>query len=378
MSRVKIISCVTSDLITDQRVHRVCTTLTDMGFDVLSVGREKEYSPPIIHQDYATKRLKTRREKGPRFYAQFNWKLFHFLFWSKVDVILANDLDTLPACAMASLLRRKPLVYDSHEYFTEVPELIHRPNKRLVWAILEWIFIRRVRKAYTVSDGIARELFDRYGKHFDVVRNLPNRVNLIQVKREPHRRIKSDIGEKILLYQGSVNMGRGLEEMLEAMTSLEGYILYIIGDGDILEDLKMKREELGLEEKVIFTGRLRPEEMVYYTVQAHLGLSIEKKMGKSYYYALPNKVFDYIQAGIPCMISDLPELNKLNLEHNFGAFCSSTDPKFMVRRLERIFGTKGYLQELRTNARKAAKVLNWENESEKIRSIYADFLDPKR
>ncbi|MGC9355288.1 MAG: glycosyltransferase, partial [Mariniphaga sp.] len=127
-AKKRIIVSVTSDLVSDNRVHKTCTTLTEMGFEVLLVGRKLPDSQPLSPRIYSAKRLKLLFRKGPLFYACLNLRLFCLLLFSKFDLLLANDLDTLPANFLASKLKNRPLVYDSHEFFTEVPELVHRPR----------------------------------------------------------------------------------------------------------------------------------------------------------------------------------------------------------------------------------------------------------
>ncbi|MCA1760901.1 MAG: hypothetical protein LC658_14130, partial [Bacteroidales bacterium] len=122
-AKKRIIVSVTSDLVSDNRVHKTCTTLGEMGFEVLLVGRKLAGSQPLSPRNYQTKRIKLFFNKGPLFYACFNFRLFCLLLFSKCDLLLSNDLDTLPANFLASKLKNKPLVYDSHEFFTEVPEL---------------------------------------------------------------------------------------------------------------------------------------------------------------------------------------------------------------------------------------------------------------
>ena len=169
----KIIVSVTSDLVSDNRVHKVCTTLNNMGFEVLLVGRKLPGSLPVDARQYAVKRFNLVFHKGPLFYAAYNFRLYLFLLFSNFDILLSNDLDTLPANFIASKVKNKPLVYDSHEYFTEVPELINRPRVKKVWEWLEKKMIPNIKTAFTVCNSIAKIYEAKYGTPFKVVRNLP-------------------------------------------------------------------------------------------------------------------------------------------------------------------------------------------------------------
>jgi glycosyltransferase involved in cell wall biosynthesis len=371
----KIISCATSDLVTDQRIHRISKTLIQQGFQVLSLGRERANSLSLSSRSYECRRLKTSFEKGPLFYVEFNFRLFFYLIGEKADVMLSNDLDTLMACAMASIFKGVPLVYDSHEYYTEVPELVDRRGVRAVWKLIERLFIRRAKAAFTVSESIASAYEAMYKIKFSVVRNLPEAYNLEKVEKTRARAIKKE-GFRILLYQGSVNVDRGLEEIIEAMQYMPLCLLYIIGEGDVLEKLKEDTRSLDWKRRIFFLGRMPMAELPAYTIQADLGLSIEKANGLSYAYAMPNKLFDYVQAGIPSLISNLPEMKKINEIYDIAEVLEDHAPKNMAQTILRLFHDKERYEKIRDNAMKARKELIWENESTKINQLFSDFLDP--
>ena len=172
MKGKRIILAVSSDLVADQRVHRCAETLCRNGAEVLVVGRKLPASRPVGDRSYRVSRLRLAFRKGPLFYAGFNIRLFFFLIFRKVDLIGANDLDTLLACHLAARIRGKPLLYDSHEYFTEVPELIGREFTRKIWTGIEKRILPRVRFASTVSPSVAEAYQELYGIRMKVIRNL--------------------------------------------------------------------------------------------------------------------------------------------------------------------------------------------------------------
>jgi hypothetical protein len=168
----RAIVCVTNDLVTDNRVHRTCTVLQELGYDVLLVGRRLPGSPPL-ERPYRTRRMRLLFRKGPLFYAEYAKRLFLLLLFTRCELIVANDLDTLLPCHLIARLRGTRLVYDSHEFFTEVPELQGRAARK-VWLAIERRVLPRVRTAITVNDSIARAYAERYpGLHMHVVRNIP-------------------------------------------------------------------------------------------------------------------------------------------------------------------------------------------------------------
>jgi glycosyltransferase involved in cell wall biosynthesis len=362
----QIIVSVTNDLVADNRVHKVCTSLEEMGFGVLLVGRKLKNSQPI-NRSYLTHRMRLCFTKGAFFYTEYNFRLLLFLLFRKADVLLANDLDTLTANYFASKIKRVPVVYDSHEYFTEVPELIDRPRVKQFWEWLESRMLPNLKHCYTVCDSIAAAYHEKYGTSFKVVRNIPvskSRLQLIENENQP----------KIILYQGAVNIGRGLEQAIKAMHFIEGAQLVIAGDGDIKQQLEELVRTEKLENKVRFTGRLSIDELAELTPTADLGLSIEEDLGLNYRFALPNKLFDYIGAGVPVLVSDLPEMKAIVEKYNIGAISNSHDPKELANAINEALNNSVKRETWKTNLVQASNELTWENEAEVLKGIFAEFL----
>lgn len=354
----RIIISVTNDLSSDQRVSRVSTTLEKNGYDVLVVGRKRGASVPLKPKPYREKRLKLLVETGPLFYVAFNIRLFLFLFTRKADIFLANDMDVLLANTLAAKLRGKRLLYDSHEYWTEIPELIARPRVRKIWYWLERRLFPKVDKAATVNQSIADIYTDKYGKPVHSIRNLPF--------LKPVPKPKEGDG-KILIYQGALNIGRGLELMIGAMEHLPNYRLWILGYGPIGDSLIELANQLEVSDRIKFYGLLPFEELHPITQQASLGMSIEEDMGASYHFALPNKLFDYIQGGVPVLVSDLPEMRRVVEEYRVGEVLSFEERSAhqladRIKKLVEGDNWKKY-QEATMSTRNE---LCWENEREKL------------
>lgn len=352
-----IIIAVTNDLVTDQRVFRVSQTLVEAGYRITLVGRRLAHSPTLKHP-FKVKRFKLLFTKGAMFYACYNIRLFFFLLCHKFDAVLANDLDTLTASFFASKLKRKVLIYDSHEYFTEVPELLGRDFQKNTWLWLEKFMLPKIKQAFTVSPSIAQAYNDKYGTDFNVVRNLPFKRDEVHNERK-----------KVLIYQGALNLGRGIELMIQALPYLPEYKLWIAGTGDIEEKLKQQVFVLSLEKQVVFLGRLPMEQLHQKTVQATLGLSLEENTGLNYYYALPNKVFDYVQARVPVIVADLPEMRTLTEQYGFGEVLMERNPKALATLVNKMTASAEYYQTYMEQTRKAAATLHWENEKQAFLSI---------
>lgn len=360
----QIYLAVTNDLVTDNRVHKIASTLLKSGCKVTLIGRIKSDKTPLTNRQYSTIRFRMIFKKGVLFYKTFNIRLFFFLLFHRLDIVVANDLDSLPACFLAALLKRKKLVYDSHEYFTEVPELVHRKFPKKVWQIIERLFLPWIKYSYTVSESIAETYNSKYGIDMKVVRNVPYSVQNIISDQSAHT------DKWLILYQGSLNLGRGLEQLIDAMLFIENVRLKIIGDGDIVNELKERVIRLGLKEKVEIIGRIPFEELFEETIHADLGIALEENIGLNYYYALPNKLFDYIQARVPVLVSPFPEMQKIVRKYDIGTVYDHKDPQSLANKINEIFELKNRHQKWKENTEKAASELCWENEEKILMKIY--------
>jgi len=355
--------------VTDNRVHKVAVSLQKMGFEPVLIGRLLPESHDV-ERDYQTHRTKLLFRKGGMFYFEYNLRLFFYLLKIKVDVFVSNDLDTLPANYLASKIKRKPLVYDSHEYFTEVPELIGRPFIRSIWNWLEKLLVPRVDAAYTVCDSIAEVYRDLYKVDFKVVRNLPVCSQLEKLEHQ-----EKDKGQpKVILYQGALNLGRGIEAAIRAMQYLDGAELWLAGDGDITGQLKELAAELNLESKVKFLGRLPLHQLHEVTCQADLGISLEEDLGLNYRFALPNKLFDYIQARVPVLVSNLPEMRHIVEHYQIGLIAETHQRKDLAELMKSALFDQEKRLVWQQNLPRAAAELCWENEEEVLKQVYERFL----
>ncbi len=366
-----IVVSVTNDLVTDQRVHKVCTSLQQMGFDICLIGRKLKKSLPI-NRTYKTKRIKLMFTKGALFYAEYNLRLFFVLLFTKKHVLLANDLDTLLPNFLVAKFTNKPIVYDSHELFTEVPELIHRPKIQKVWLTIEKFIFPKLEHVFTVNKLIADIYRDKYKVAVRILRNIAPKYKFVKSPLNFEQEVKR--GKKMIILQGAgVNIDRGGEEAVAMMQYVEDAVLYIIGSGDVFPVLEKMVVEYSLQEKVFLLGRRPYDELMQYTKIADLGLSLDKNTNLNYEYSLPNKVFDYIQAGTPLLVSNRRVVAKLVKEENIGEVIEHHDPKRMAEKVKAMFASAEY-NVWKANLKEAANTYNWEKESEVIKEVYSQFL----
>lgn len=365
----RVILSVISDVATDQRVKKVAASLHHAGYDVLVIGRRKKDSIDVGDTPFRVKRMKLWFETGPLFYAEFNLRLFFQLLFRKADVLNANDLDTLLANHLASVFKRIPVVYDSHEYFTGVPELVHRPRVRKIWKSLERFLFPRQKHVYTVNQSIADLYGEEYGNSVGVIRNLPVRSNPIE--RKSRRELGLPEDRFILIMQGAVNKDRGTEEMIEAMRYLDDALFLIIGTGDVFPQIQEKvKSDSVLQDRVRLMGRMLWEDMMSYTAAADLGVTLEKDTNLNYRFSLPNKLFDYIMAGIPVLASDLVEVKKVVREYDLGDVALSHDPRDIAEIINDIRQNPDQLRRWRANTARAAEELCWENQEDDLLTMY--------
>ena len=378
----RIVISVTNDLVTDQRVMRSCSVLHDQGYDITLVGRRLPGSAPL-NRPYKTVRMRLLFRKKAFFYAEYNFRLFLRLLFSRADAFYANDTDTLPACWLAFRLRRKSLFFDAHEIFPEVPELVGRPFVKSVWRKIEDKILPRIRDAHnaaavTVCQSFADFYKQHYGLEMRVVRNVPMSYPECSDSDCDIQNILSAIpeGKKMLLYQGAVNIGRGVEWILDAMQYLPECHYVIAGVGDEYQRLKDYSASKGWSDRVTFLGRLEPRQLHALTPHADLGLALLENRGLNYYYTLPNRISDFVQGGVPILGTDFPEVRRVVEKYQIGTlippqpFDSETmhsEPPDSVQLAETVRQTLAYWDAVDADDRKtrfssAAADLSWEND----------------
>lgn len=368
----RVIVSVINDLVTDQRVNKSCLTLQKMGYKVLLVGRKQRKSPPMDPRPYDTKRMKLLFEKGPLFYAEYNIRLFFFLLFHKANLLLSNDLDTALPNYFISKMKGIRMIYDSHEYFTETPELVDRPRVQRVWKRIEGFVVPRLKEMITVCDSIADLFHEKYGVDCHVIRNIPARAALPPQGDKKALNLPDD--KHLLVLQGSgINIQRGAEELVEAMRYLDDCFLMVIGGGDVLATLKQMTTDLHIDDRVRFLPRMPYAEMMAYTQLAELGFVLDKDTNLNYRFCLPNKLFDFIQAGVPVVASNLVEVGKIIKKYDIGLFIPDHDPKSIAATIRRGLDDQEARMRWKQGLAQAAEELCWENEQQTLIEIYKHY-----
>ena len=368
----RAIVSVINDLVTDQRVHKSCLALQKAGYEVLLVGRKQRKSPPMDERNYGTHRMKLLFEKGPLFYAEYNIRLFFFLLFRRDNLLLSNDLDTILPNYFISRLKGCKMIFDSHEYFTETPELVNRPKVQKVWKRIEGFVVPKLDEMITVCDSIADLFCEKYGVKCHVIRNIPPRKAL------PPKDDKIALGlptdKHLLVLQGSgINIQRGAEELVQAMQYLDDCFLMIIGGGDVLPVLKELVGQLQIMDRVRFFPRMTYQQMMAYTQLAELGFCLDKDTNLNYRFSLPNKLFDFIQAGVPIVASHLTEIEKIIRQYDLGLFIENHKPETIAATIREGLSDTARREQWKQNLVIAAQDLCWENEEQRLLEIYRHY-----
>ena len=226
----------------------------------------------------------------------------------------------------------------------------------------------------TVSDSIAQQYETEYGIRPVTVRNCSRSAKEI----EPFTRSELGISENhlLLILQGTgINADRGGGELIEAIYSTENVSLLMVGSGNLLDALKKKANELKLSDRVKFFPEVPWKELMRYTKSADVGISPDKDTNINYRFSLPNKIFDYISAGIPVIASDLHEVSKIIKEHKCGIIIPEVTPEAISKALKEIKNNSGLIAELKQNAVIASESINWEKESIKVTEFYSLIIE---
>ncbi|MBO9682722.1 MAG: glycosyltransferase [Flavisolibacter sp.] len=337
---------------------RICTSLQKNGYTVLLVGRKLKTSLPLSTQPYKQKRLSCFFEKGKVFYVEYNVRLFFFLLFQKSDLICAIDLDTIVPCYFASVIRRKKRVYDAHELFCEMKEVVTRPSIYKFWKRIEKFAVPKFRYGYTVNHPIQKILNDDYKVSYEVIMNVPFLQNTIDTEKQ-----------NFIIYQGAVNHGRSFETLIPAFQWID-CPFWIYGNGNFYDECKKLIEKYALDDKVILKGKILPHELKSITSKALMGITLFENNGLNNYYSLGNRFFDYIQAGIPQVCVDYPAYKKINEQFEVAVLIDDLSSQSIAKAINSLLNDDELQDKLRANCLEARKVYNWQNEEKKLLQYY--------
>ncbi len=362
----------------DNRVQREARALEDAGHSVTVVqlgavvasARPGGYGFALVAVEPATSLKRWVPLKGYRLL--FGLSVIRAALRTRPQAVHAHDAAMLaPAYAIARLARAR-LVYDTHELAIGVP--YRTRGWALVVRIVERIFVPRSDAVITVSDGIARRLSELYRlkRHPVVVRNLPESVEGAEAPAGDLREALGIGSAPLILHQGASALDRGCEALIASLPHLPGAHVVFLGGGEkpYLDSLRDVAESTGVAERVHFVPSVVPEELLAHTRQADVGTTLLEDNCENHRLALPNKVFEYIAAGVPVVSNDLPELRALIEEHQVGSTVAIHDAEALARALEGAILKRGDAG-LAARLERTTRELSWERERSRLTGLYA-------
>jgi glycosyltransferase involved in cell wall biosynthesis len=343
---------------------RICTSLAQAGYSITLVGRRwRRNTPPLPVRPFKQVRLCCFFHKGKLGYLEYNLRLFFFLLFHKADALCAIDLDTIFPFYLVSKLKGLPRIYDAHELFCEMKEVVTRPLIYKIWKKVERLTVPHFKNGYTVNDAIADAFRSMYGVNYTVIRNVPV-CQPLTIPPKP---------EKYILYQGAVNEGRSFETLIPAMKMVNARLI-ICGEGNFMEQARQLVQEHGLQDKVIFKGRILPKELAEYTRQAWAGVTLFENTGLNNYHSLGNRFFDYIQAGLPQLCVNYPAYREINNQYDVAVLIDDLCPETIAKGLNELLQNEALYTAKQENCLKARQVFNWQEEEKKLLEFYKYIL----
>lgn len=338
---MKIAVLVSNDLSFDQRVQKTCRVLESAGHTVHLLGRELANSVPYEGPGTYT-RFKLRFNSGILFYVSLQIALYKWLSRNDYDCIWSNDLDTLLPAVLVGGKMGKPVVYDSHEYFTEAAGLTNAPLKRRIWLAVEKMTIPYLGRMITVNSSIAGKFSERYGVDVDVVRNMPELSSDIPKMgdRSEFEQYGVPTDKPIMLMQGAfMDRDRGAAEAVSAVENMYGVTLVLVGAGVEWDEANARVDDVALKGKLYCIPRLPYLKLKKLAASADVGLSLDKALHENYTLSLPNKLFDFIHAGLPIVASPMVEVKRIVEANNVGVVITEVSDEAIAQAVYEVLET---------------------------------------
>ncbi|SFH81083.1 Glycosyltransferase involved in cell wall bisynthesis [Tindallia magadiensis] len=350
----------------------------------------------LLRKKMAAKKLVMGKKTKAKVYEfmKINLLKFHrpFIFWDyyvkctkaneqqQYAIYHAHDLNTLPVAYWLAKKHNGKLIYDAHEFYVERNTKIKSRTWKFILTRIESYLIRKCHAVISVNESLAEEYTRRYGvKKPYVIMNAPsqNMASSTNGEEELRSHLPISPSQKVLLYCGSITFNRGLEKLIESLVYTKNYYLVMMGYGteEYKNSLLEIAEEQGVKDRFSFFGPVAPHEVTSYAATADLGVAPIENACLSYYYCSPNKVFEYINAKIPVITSNFPEMERVVQEYEIGCTFNPEDAQDIAKAAETVLENEALRTKMAHNTAAASKAYNWENEADKLIKIYQDVRD---
>jgi glycosyltransferase involved in cell wall biosynthesis len=300
-------------------------------------------------------------------------------FWRAVilrpSIVVSEDLYSLPAALAVKFFTRSKVLYDAKELYFAIASLHHRPVTQWFWSAVERFCIRFTDSTITSGERDSELIRQRY--------NIPLPVT---INNHPPRRLhpgnknilrkKFNIADSytIIIYQGWLLRGRGLFHLLDIADAIDTVYVVIMGSGVLRDEIGLYAQRKNIAERVLFTGEMPYKEMLEYTAGADVGCALIEDYGLSYRHARPNKMFEYIQAHVPVLVSTMPPMQEVIDTWGVGVAVAPDDISAIIREAKRLIDDRGFYRQCVEQCKKAAAVFHWEEEEKKLHALLKSLI----
>ncbi len=373
MKKKSVTICFLGNPYFDTRVNNLGNSLENAGYEVNIIGFDWR-NPEFIPEYGKTTIYKIHKGKFSLFfYLHYAFLLKWKLLRSKSEIFFAEDIYTLPFVYFFAKLKRAKVIYNSRELFGYLAGLRNKKFVQRLIAKIESIFITKVDLVLTTGEMDTEFIKKQYNiENVITIRNLPL-LKTAENKIDYRKMFNLDEKVKILFYQGVLFEGRGLEIIIKSLQELPDCVFVLCGSGEQKQKFIDCAEKYKVSKQVIFLGVINQNELINYTAGADLGLSLIENLSVSYYHALPNKLFEYVMASVPALVSDLPQMKNIVEKYQVGKVVDIENGKLPVNAIREILENKTILSELKLNCQKARLELNWEKEFEILEKYLNEF-----
>jgi glycosyltransferase involved in cell wall biosynthesis len=301
-------------------------------------------------------------------FLSFYLKAVFQAFKNRTDFFICPDIYSIPIAYLVSIFTKARFIYDSRELFSSLASLQHKKLKQSIWRLVEKVFAPRAKNIITVNESIARILENSLNvKPVIVISNFPT-LKLNKTPADlPEAILPSDDSKKLLIYQGGFQVGRGIPILLDLITSLEECNLLFLGNGKMKNEIK---HHALYNKRVFLFDNISASNLLRYTANGYLGMSLFENFGKNYYLVLPNKIFEYCHAGIPVIASDFPEVRRFVNEYKFGELVDPENKQEVINKIRFLINNPNIYNTYKQNCINASAALNWEAQESKFLQIF--------
>lgn len=367
----KIVMGHIGNLANDARVYREAKYLTDIGFKVVIITANPfRKNDPIEWDKIDIIDLDIKKGSFSKlFYLKVYRKMFKKAIWEKANIYWAHDLDTLLPTYYAAYWNNAKIIYDSHEIFADQVMLKEKKISKAIWMFLEKKLIKKCDRVVTVNNSCAQYLSEQYNIEIPfVVRNFPE-FYTADKKNILRQMFNIPTYKPICLYQGNLNYDE-IDLTIDIFSKLKNCHLVFVGDGSSKKHLERQVVNKNLAQNVSFVGEVPQEMLRFYTQSADIGFVTYYAKSKSLYYSLPNKIFDYLIAGLPVVACNYPEIAKILLDNpDYGVLIDPDNIDSKISDIQRLINDEQLLQNKRRSILRSIEKFTWKNEKEKLKMI---------